>query len=326
MRRKEFIAIAEDIIDGKTPDNGRYRELLRTPDRECFEMLCGSDIIRDIYFGKRIHLCTICNGKSGKCSEDCRFCSQSAFSKTNAPVYPLMKRDDLQKGGVYASETPVNRYSIVTTGRGCSHREVREIAEAMAGLDSDRIGKCVSLGVIEKDDFDLLAAAGITRYHHNLETCRSYFPNLCTTHTYDERIRTLINARRAGLSLCAGGIFGVGETDDHIFELALALRDLDVDSVPVNFLVPIEGTPFGRSNHLTPLRCLKIIAFFRYFLPTKEIILCGGREHNLKELHPMVFYAGASGIMTGDYLTTEGRTLQKDLQMLDQLGFSSRET
>lgn len=324
MYRKKFISLAEGIIEGKIPEDERYRELLTTPDRDCFKMLCGSDMIRESYFGRSVHLCTICNGKSGKCSEDCRFCSQSAFSKTGAPVYPLMNRDDLKKGGVYASGTPINRYSIVTTGKGCSNREIREIAAAMAELDSEKIEKCVSLGVIQEDDFEILRAAGVTRYHHNLETCRSYFQSVCTTHTYDERVNTLKIARRAGLSLCAGGIFGIGETDDHIFELALALRDLDVESVPLNFLVPVEGTPFGHFHHLTPLRCLKIIAFFRYFLPAKEIIICGGREHNVKELHPMVFYAGASGIMTGDYLTTEGRTLQKDLQMLEQLGFSIR--
>jgi biotin synthase len=167
--------------------------------------------------------------------------------------------------------------------------------------------------------------AGITRYHHNLETCKSYFPQVCTTHTYDERVKTLIAAKKAGLSICAGGIFGIGETDDHIFELALALRELDIDSVPINFLVPVKGTPFSHLNNLTPLRCLKIIAFFRYFLPSKEIIICGGRENNLGELHTMVFFAGASGIMTGNYLTTKGRTLQKDLRMIDQLGFSTRE-
>jgi biotin synthase len=325
MDRKAFIAIAEEIIEGRIPDDERYRELLATSDMDCFQMLYGSDLIRNFYFGTRVHLCAICNGKSGRCSEDCRFCSQSVFSKTGAPVYPLMNKDDLKEGGLQALKTPINRYSIVTTGKGLPRREIEAVAEAMADLDSDRIGKCASLGVIKEDDLEILREAGITRYHHNLETCKSYFPSICSTHTYDERVNTLAAARRAGLSICAGGIFGIGETGDHIFELALALRDLDVDAVPLNFLIPVEGTPFSRRNDLTPLRCLKIIAFFRYMLPAKEIIICGGREHNLKDLHPMVFYAGASGIMTGNYLTAEGRTLEKDLQMIEQLGFSPRE-
>ena len=324
MDRKKFFALAEDIINGEIPEDERFRELLTIPDRDCFSLLCGSDMIRDFHFGRSVHLCAICNGKSGKCSEDCRFCSQSAFSKTDTPVYPLLNKEDLKKGGLYTSETPINRYSIVTTGKGLPKGEIRAIAEAMAELDSNRTGKCVSLGVIGQEGFEILTKAGITRYHHNLETCKSYFPKVCTTHSYDERLETLITARKAGLSICAGGIFGIGETDDHIFELALTLRDLDVDAVPINFLVPVKGTPFGRLKNLTPLRCLRIIAFFRYFLPTKEIIICGGREVNLGDLHPMIFYAGASGIMTGNYLTTEGRTLQKDLFMIDQLGFSIR--
>jgi len=324
MDRKKLLALAEDIIDGKFPDDSIYKEILFIPDHEIFNLFHGADIIRNFYFGREVHLCTICNGKSGRCSEDCGFCSQSAFSKTNAPIYPLMEKEDLQKVGLYASETPINRYSVVTTGKGLPSREVRAVAEAMAEIDRKKIGKCASLGVLGKDDLQLLRNADVSRYHHNLETCKNYFPQVCTTHNYEERVKTILSAQDLGFEICSGGIFGIGETNDHILELAIALRELDVDSIPINFLTPIKGTPFESFHNLTPLLCLKIIAFFRYFLPGKEIIICGGREYNLGELHPMVFYAGASGIMTGNYLTTEGRTLDNDLKMIDTLKFYIR--
>jgi biotin synthase len=325
MDRKKFYTIAEDIIEGKIPDNDIYKELLMTPDHEISGMLCGADMIRDHYFGKEVHLCTICNGKSGKCSEDCVFCSQSAFSKTDTPVYPLMEKEDLQRGGLQASKTQINRYSIVTTGKGLPKKDVKAVADAMAELPKESIGKCASLGIIDYEDMQLLKSAGINRYHHNLEACKSFFSKVCTTHRYEERVNTILAVKESGLELCSGGIFGIGEGPEHILELAATLKELEVDSVPINFLTPIKGTLFESINNLTPLKCLKIIAFFRHFLPNKEIIICGGREHNLGELHPMVFYAGASGIMTGNYLTTEGITLDKDLEMINSMGFAVRQ-
>jgi biotin synthase len=324
MTKKEYLLLAEDIINKKTPSTDVFKEILQTPDSEISGLLNGADLIRNHFFGDEIHLCTICNGKSGKCSEDCRFCSQSSFYHTGAPSYPIMEKDDLIKGGLHASGTLINRYSIVTTGKGLSGKDVNAVADAMAELDDKKIRKCASLGVLDREALMTLKSAGITRYHHNLETSRSYFPEVCTTHTYDERIETIIEAKKLGMEICSGGIFGIGETDDHILEFALTLRELNVDSVPLNFLIPIKGTPFESMHNLTPLRCLRIIAFFRYALPDKEILICGGREQNLGELHPLVFYAGASGIMTGNYLTREGRTLERDLDMLRMLGLRTR--
>lgn len=324
MDKKYFLKLAEDIIEDKILDNRQYMDLLKTPDQDVMGMVNGADLIRDHYFGREIHLCTICNGKSGKCSENCKFCSQSVFSSTEAPTYPLMDKTGLREGGLRAEDTQINRYSIVTTGKGLPKKEVRAVAEAMSGIDSKRIGKCASLGILDTAELLILKEAGVYRYHHNLETCKSLFDNICSTHTYEERAGTIKAAREAGLEVCAGGIFGVGETDEQIMELAVELKDLNVDSVPINFLIPVKGTPFEAFNNLTPLKCLKIIAFYRYFLPDKEIIICGGREYNLKDLHPMIFYAGASGIMTGNYLTTEGRTLEKDLEMIGALCFKVR--
>jgi len=325
MNRNKFLLLAEDIINNRPPGKEIYKEIMLTPDNEIMGILNGADLIRDHYLGREIHLCTICNGKSGRCSEDCRFCSQSAFYKTDAPIYPIMGKDELVNGGVHASGTPINRYSIVTTGKGLPHMEVKAVAEAMAMLDGSKIGRCASLGILEEEDLMTLKKAGVNRYHHNLESSKGYFKEVCTTHTYEQRVGTILSAKRLGMEVCAGGIFGIGETDDHILELALDLREMDVDSIPVNFLIPIKGTPFESIHNLTPMRCLKIIALFRYVLPNKEIIICGGREQNLGELHPMIFYAGASAIMTGNYLTREGRTLEKDLEMINSLGFKTRE-
>ncbi len=324
MDRKTLFTLAEDIINGNPPDIKVYEALAITPDCDAFMLLPGADMIRDFYFGREIHLCYISNGKSGRCSEDCSFCSQSAFARTDASVYPLMEKRELQAGGLWASETPINRYSIVTSGKRLPKEEVLTIAEALVELDLNKISTCASLGILDSDDFETLRKAGVSRYHHNLETASSHFSQMCTTHTYQERIDTILAAKEAGLSVCAGGVFGIGESDDQVLELALTLRELDVDSIPLNFLVPIEGTQAENRNELTPLRCLKTISIFRYVLPKKEILICGGRGANLKELHPLIFHAGASGIMTGDYLTTSGRTLQKDLAMIEHLGVITR--
>lgn len=325
MIQKTFLNLAEKIISGDTPDNSEYLSVLSASDEELLSLLQGADLLRNTYFGRKIHLCAICNGKSGKCTEDCIFCSQSRFAKTQSPVYPLMEKDELQKGAVWAKKTPINRYSVVTSGRGLSEKEIRQIAEAICESDKNSLQYCVSLGIIRPDDFEILKNAGVSRYHHNLETARSLFETICTTHTYQERVETIIAAKNAGLSVCAGGLFGLGETDEQILEFALELKSLDADAIPLNFLIPVKGTRSEKSDQLTPIRCLKIIALFRYVLPTKEIIVCGGREYNLKHLHPMIFYAGASGMMTGNYLTAKGRTLGDDLDMLEQLHFEVRD-
>lgn len=323
--KKYYIELAEDIINGNETDNNILKKILSAPGSDLTALLAGADMIRERYFGREIHLCTICNGKSGKCSEDCKFCSQSSFSNTEAPVYPLLEKDELIKGGVHAGNTPINRYSIVTTGKGLPHKDIIGVSSAMADIDGAMIKKCASLGILKESELKLLREAGVTRYHHNLEASKSLFPGVCTTHSYEERINTILDAKKAGMEICAGGIFGIGESDDQILELACDLKELNVDSVPLNFLVPVKGTPYETFKRLSPLKCLRIISFFRYFLPEHEIIICGGREGNLAELHPFIFYAGASGIMTGNYLTTQGRSYEEDLGMIKHLGFTVRE-
>jgi biotin synthase len=324
--KKTYVQIAEEILSGHAPDQGTYRSLAATPASRVFDLAAGADLIRESHFGRGIHLCTILNAKSGKCPEDCAFCSQSVSAKTEAAVYSLLPKDRLKEGALTAQHSPVNRYSIVTSGKRLRKKEVTVISEALQELDGGRLRYCASLGTLDREDLSLLREAGLTRYHHNLEASESFFGRICTTHTYQERVETVRAAKEVGLSVCSGGLFGMGETDDQALELALALRELGVDSVPINFLTPIKGTKLGHLKALTPLRCLKIIALFRYVLPDKEILVCGGREANLKALHPLVFYAWASGVMTGNYLTTAGRSLEQDLDLLDQLGLSIRES
>ncbi len=324
-QRDRLTDVARSILRGETAPADVLKTLVNVPDNDAFLLFPGADMIRENHFGRSVHLCAICNGKSGGCSEDCSFCSQSVRSVSQIDRYPLMDAQEMAERGRRFEQTPVNRYSIVTSGKALPAGEVKTVARALAMLDTGKIGTCASLGIMDPDCLAILRKAGVSRYHHNLETAKSFFSSVCTTHTYEERVNTVRAARAAGMSVCCGGIFGLGETNDQILELALELKELDVDAVPVNFLVGIEGTPVFGTDNLTPLRCLKIIAFLRHALPDKEIIICGGRHQNLGVLHPLVFYAGASGIMTGDYLTTPGMGLEQDLSMIATLGMSVRD-
>jgi biotin synthase len=324
MEHIQLIELAERILAGETPPKDTLSRIASLPDERAFDLFAGASLIREHFFGTGIHLCTICNAKSGRCSEDCAFCSQSAFARTDAPVYPLLSKAALQEGARSAQRQPINRFAWVTSGKRLPRQEVEALAEALSDLNGKRVAYCASLGTLGADDLAILKSAGLTRYHHNLETSRSFYGRICTTHSYDERVATIRAAKSLGLSVCAGGIFGLGETDQQVLELAIEIRDLAVNAVPINFLTPIRGTRLESQKTLTPLRCLKIISLFRYVLPNKDLLICGGREQNLKELHPLVFQAGASGIMTGNYLTTTGRTLQKDLELLQSLGLSPR--
>ncbi|WP_456324585.1 biotin synthase BioB [Desulfonauticus submarinus] len=286
---------------------------------EILSLLAGSSFLTRNFFSS-IQLCSIVNARSGKCSEDCAFCAQSKFYSTSAPVYPFKSPSELICLGNNLAKTPVKRYSLVTSGKGLELKEIEKVIDVLGAL-KNKIKLCASLGILSLKDLTSLKKAGLNRYHHNLETSASFFPKICSTHTYEERILTIKRAKEAGLSVCSGGVFGLGESISQVIELALTLKDLKVDAIPLNFLIPIPGTPLEKANFLTPLYCLKIIAIFRYILPDKEIIVCGGRKQNFGSLHPLVFLAGASGIMTGNYLTKSGFSLDEDLNLLKSLQF-----
>lgn len=300
--------------------------VLALPDAALWRLLDVSEAVRRHFRGDGIRLCSIVNAKSGSCSEDCSFCAQSRRSTADIPKHPLLSGEEIFRAAAEAKARGAREFSIVTSGLSLrSREELVRVGDAV-----ERIGKelgletCVSLGTMPAPDVKYLLSRGLRSVHHNLETSRSFFPNVCTTHDYEEDLAAVRAAKAAGAWVCCGGIFGLGESLDDRVELALTLRELGVDSIPVNFLNPVPGTPAEGRRELTPIACLRIIAMLRLTNPAREIIVCGGREVNLRGLQSLMFAAGATGTMAGNYLTTAGRPPQEDLQMVRDLGLTLR--
>ncbi len=291
------------------------------------ELFVLASQVREQRFGRQVSLCAIVNAKSGRCPENCAFCAQSAHHQTDAPRYPLMDEDALVAGAHAAAACGASCYGIVTSGSGIrGGAELDRLCRAIRRIrEAGEIAPGASLGSLDAAAVQALKAAGLVTYHHNLETSRSFFPQICTTHPYEDDVATVRLARQAGLRVCCGGLFGLGETMAHRVELALTLRELQVDAVPMNFLDPVPGTPLFGCNRLTPLECLHTVALFRLLLPATPLIICGGREKNLRELQSWLFLAGASGMMTGNYLTKEGRQPEEDRRLIADLGLTVAE-
>jgi biotin synthase len=297
------------------------QELMRVEDDLLPLLFYGACRIRDHYNGRGIGLCAIVNAKSGRCPEDCAFCAQSAHHQTEIEAYPLMDPDEILLKAQEAKAMGARRFAIVTSGKALSAKELAKAVQAIRLIKEEAgLIPCASLGMLTKESALQLKEAGLNRFHHNLETACSFFPSICTTHAYEEDLDTLSRAKETGLQVCSGGIFGLGESPQQRLELAYTLKEMGVDSVALNFLDPIVGTPLESSQALAPLEYLRFVALFRFILPDKDIRICGGREYGLRDLHPLVFWAGASGIMIGNYLTTMGRDHQADLQMIQDLG------
>jgi biotin synthase len=300
--------------------------VLGLPQSEIWRLLAVSERVRHDFKGDQIRLCSIVNAKSGLCSEDCAFCSQSSRSKASIEKYPLLEEDEIVAAARDAKLRGAREFSIVTSGLSMRNSgELDRVGKAIERIRSEvGIETCVSLGTLSADHVSFLLSRGLRSVHHNLETARGFFPSICTTHDYEEDIRAVQVAKAAGAWVCCGGIFGIGETATDRVELAMTLRELDVDSIPVNFLNPIEGTPLNGKSELTPFGCLKIIVMMRLCHPSREIIICGGRQVNLRDLQGLIFAAGASGMMIGNYLTTSGRPAEDDLRMVEDLGLCIR--
>lgn len=300
--------------------------VLELPQAEIWRLLAMSETVRRRFKGDRIRLCSIVNAKSGLCSEDCAFCSQSSRSTASIEKYPLMGEEEMVMAARDAKQRGAREFSIVTSGLSIRNkRELDRVGRAISRIGTEvGIETCVSMGALSADSIAFLLSKGLRSVHHNLETARGFFPSICTTHDYEEDIRAVRRAKAAGAWVCCGGIFGIGESLADRVELAMTLRELDVDSIPVNFLNPIEGTPLDGKSELTPFGCLKIIAMMRLCHPAREIIICGGREVNLRDLQGLIFAAGASGMMIGNYLTTSGRPAEDDLRMVEDLGLGIR--
>ena len=286
-----------------------------------YRVMAAASEIREHFKGKEIILCGITNAKSGNCSEDCKFCAQSSHYSTDISSYPLKTAKQMIAEAVLAQKNGAEFFGIVTSGRRVqTKKEWTEIFKAVKGINQIGIRPCASLGIINADQTRELKAAGLFRYHHNLETSRSYYRNICTTHEYEKNLETIRAAKAAGLSVCAGALFGMGEAITHRIELAVMLRNLGVDSVPINLLNPIKGTPLDHMQLLPPMEILMTIAVYRFMLTDKDIKLCGGKEKSLRQLLPLGIIAGANSLMTGNYLTTAGRDSKLDHEMISDLG------
>jgi biotin synthase len=301
--------------------------LINTPDADTFDLLAAANKLRHRYKGDKINLCSIVNAKSGKCTEDCSFCAQSRFHKTSVDVYPLLRKNELVDHAVKAQKAGASCFSFVTSGKGIlSEKELERICQAVSILTRrGKMRRCVSLGILSKEQLKKLKQAGLKRLHHNLETARSFFPKMCTTHSYDERIATIKAAKEVGLEVCSGGIFGLGETPKQRIELAFELRALGVSSVPINILNPVKGTKAAKNHKpMTPLEILRLVATYRFIMPEVDLGVFGGRELNLRSLQPLMYIAGANQTLLGNYLTTCGRAPEEDIQMVKDLGLKSR--
>ncbi|PLX89562.1 MAG: biotin synthase BioB [Desulfuromonas sp.] len=296
-------------------------QILQARGAELTALMAGAHAIKEKYRGDKIGLCSIVNAKSGRCAEDCAFCAQSAHQNTDAPIYPLLSAKEMITAARNAADQGRQCFGIVTSGTAIDDgEEFQRILKTVAEIASwGSIAPSVSLGILSSEQATALQQAGCATYHHNLETARSFFPEICTTHDYEDDVTTVRRAKAAGMKVCCGGIFGLGESLQQRLELALTIRELDVDSVPINFLNPVAGTRLEHMQQLTPLDSLRIIVLYRYLLPDKHLTVCGGREHNLRELQSLIFMAGASGMMVGNYLTTGGRDLTTDHQLLQDL-------
>ncbi len=299
-------------------------EALRLVDTENDEafwaLLTGANALR-LRYSDQAALCAIVNAKSGRCGEDCSFCAQSAHYHTTIKEYDLIHVEKMITAARAASEMSAQKFSVVVSGRKLSSPELKNVGDFASRLKKETgLSSCASLGVCSETELLELKKTGLRRYHHNMETSRSFYAAICTTRTYDDNREAVLAAKRAGLSVCSGGLFGMGESWEQRVELFMDLRELDVDSVPINFLHPISGTPLENADELCPKDCLKIIALARHILPNRGVVVCGGRERNLRDMQSLIFHAGASGMMIGNYLATKGRQPRDDLQMLKDLG------
>ncbi len=316
------------VLAGSAIERAEAMRLFRLESpADIYELFAWANRIREHFRGNHVHLCSIVNIKAGSCPEDCRFCAQSAHFETGSPRYSLIDSQAVLKAADEARQNRVNALGIVAAWRGLKEGPILdEICWCLEQMkESGAVRPDASLGIIEQPSVaKRLRAAGLECYNHNLETSARFFPQVCGTHSFEDRVNTIRHLKAAGIAVCSGGIFGMGETNEDRCDLAFALRELDVDYVPINILNAIPGTPFEKVPPVAPIEALKCLACFRFILPRQEILLAGGRAVNLRDLQSLSFMAGASGLMVGNYLTTVNQPVEKDLQMLNDLGLQPR--
>lgn len=299
-------------------------DLLNTSGQQMYQLFHRANEIRLRTRGTTVNLCSIVNAKSGMCTEDCKFCAQSAHNDATAECYKLMDAATIVDKGKIAQQNKASRFSIVTSGVAVNEEaELQSLENTISRLSNELTANpCASLGNVSKDTLRRLKAAGLTRYHCNLETAQSFYPEICSTRPWQDAANTVQAAKEIGLAVCSGGLFGLGESLQQRAELLENIRQLDVDSVPLNFFYPVKGTRVDIEEPIRPLDCLKVVAVARLMMPDKEIRICGGREFNLGDLQSWTLICGADGLMVGGYLTTRGRAVEDDLKMIRDAGFS----
>lgn len=313
--------LADKAIRGDQLTMEEGLSVLTADNDELLPLMQAAFHVRKHYFGKKVKLNMIINAKSGLCPEDCGYCSQSIVSTAPIPKYSMLDKETLLAGAREALARQAGTYCIVASGKGPTERELDQVVEAVKEIRQTMPLKiCACLGILRKGQAERLAEAGVHRYNHNLNTSKSNYPSITSTHTYDQRVETVEKAKAVGLSPCSGIIVGMGETYEEIVEMALALRELDADSIPINFLNAIPGTPMETAGRTEPMKALKVLALFRFICPSKEIRVAGGREINLRTLQPLALYA-ANSIFVGDYLTTKGQDVTTDHHIIEDLGF-----
>ena len=318
--------IKEEILQGKEIDFETAEKLISisNDDKETLDILFSSaNEIREKFCGKRFDLCTIINAKSGKCSENCKYCAQSSHFKTNVEVYPLVSADYALNEAKKVEEEGAHRFSLVTSGRGLhiNSGELLELENIYKVLkEKTNLMLCASHGICDQETLTKLREAGVTTYHHNLETSREFYPNICSSHTFEDRINTINAAKKAGLKICSGGIFGLGETQIDRIKMAFELRNVGVDSIPINILTPILGTPLENMKEIPPIELIKTMAVYRFIFPKTYLRYAGGRV-KLGELQALGIKAGINSALTGNFLTTTGNTIESDKKMIEGEGY-----
>jgi len=314
--------LAQRVLAGHRLTHDEGLSILRAPEDEVPDLLAAAYRVRRRYFSNTVQLYFLMNAKSGLCPEDCHYCSQSKVSDAEIPRYNLLNRDKLLDGARIAYERGSKTYCIVISARGPNESEIRAV-ETIVPQIKEKYGLniCACLGLLSPEQAQRLKVCGVDKVNHNLNSSEEHYGTICTTHTYQDRVDTLKAVRAAGMELCSGGIVGMGEADDDVVRMCFALRDLAVESIPVNFLNPIDGTPLAGKGDLNPRYCLKVLCLFRLANPTSEIRIAGGRELHLRSLQPQGLYA-ANSIFVGDYLTTSGQPPEADYKMIEDLGFT----
>lgn len=316
-------ALAEAALAGELPTREEARKVLATSDDELMDVVAAAFRLRRRYFGRRVKLNYLVNIKSGLCPEDCFYCSQRAGSSAEVLKYTWLKKDEVLTCAEAGVAGGARRVCLVASGRGPTDRDIDRVSDMISEFKAQHpdVEVCACLGLLADGQAERLAAAGTTAYNHNLNTSGEHYADICSTHQYADRVSTVSAAKNAGLSPCSGLIAGMGETDDDLVDVAFALRSLAPDSVPVNFLIPFEGTPLAGKWELTPQRCLRILAMVRFVCPSSEVRLAGGREIHLRSLQPLALHI-VNSIFLGDYLTSEGQPGQADLDMIADAGFT----